>query len=74
MLAALYRHTGGAHVLAVEEIERPDPAPGEVRVRLSVSGVNPTDYKTRAGVTGSPPDGFQNSRTQMLPRSSIGSP
>ncbi|WES63973.1 NADPH:quinone reductase [Microbacter sp. GSS18] len=27
----------------------PEPGPGEVRVRIAVSGVNPTDWKARAG-------------------------
>jgi NADPH2:quinone reductase len=44
MLAAVYRTTGPAGVLRVEEIPRPDPGHGEVRVRLAVSGVNPTDW------------------------------
>jgi NADPH2:quinone reductase len=35
-------------VLSVEEVETPVPGPGEVRVRVTVSGVNPTDWKARA--------------------------
>lgn len=53
MLAARYSHTGPAReVLRVEDVERPEPAPGEVLVRLRVAGVNPTDWKSRAGSTG----------------------
>ena len=60
MRAALYERMGSAvEVLRLEEIERPEPGPGEVRVRLVVSGVNPTDWKSRAGVTARPIDGFQ---------------
>lgn len=60
MRAALYRRTGKAdEVLSVEEIETPEPAPGWVRVRIACSGVNPTDWKSRAGITGGEPDGFQ---------------
>jgi NADPH2:quinone reductase len=60
MKAALYRSTGpAAEVLHVEEIERPQPGPGEVLVRVRASGVNPTDYKARAGETPRPIDGFQ---------------
>jgi len=60
MKAALYRHTGpAAEVLEVEEIERPQPGPGEVLVRVRASGVNPTDYKIRGGMTPRPIDGFQ---------------
>ncbi len=33
-------------------METPSPGPGEVRVRLHVAGVNPTDWKSRAGNTG----------------------
>ncbi len=60
MRAALYRRTGPAReVLAVEEVETPRPGPGEVLVRVSCSGVNPTDWKSRAGRTAGEPDGFQ---------------
>src|ERR1700683_4965191 len=60
MRAALYRNTGpAAEVLHVEEIERPQPGPEEVLVRVRASGVNPTDYKSRAGMTPRPIDGFQ---------------
>ena len=45
--------------MRVEEIERPQPGPGEVLVRVRASGINPTDYKTRAGMTARPIDGFQ---------------
>ncbi len=56
MLAAVYRRPGGADVLSVEEVQTPEPGPGEVRVRLRVAGVNPTDWKSR---TRTPPEGFQ---------------
>jgi NADPH2:quinone reductase len=60
MKAALYRATGPASaVLTLEDIERPEPGPGEVLVRVHASGVNPTDWKTRAGATARPIDGFQ---------------
>jgi NADPH2:quinone reductase len=53
MLAARYETTGPAHeVLRVEEVPTPQPGPGEVLVRVRVSGVNPTDYKSRSGATG----------------------
>lgn len=56
MLAALYRSPGDAGVLSVEEVEPPPLGPGEVRVRLRVAGVNPTDAKLRLRTQ---PDGFQ---------------
>jgi NADPH:quinone reductase len=60
MRAAVYTSTGSARdVLRVEEIDRPEPGPGEVLVRVHASGVNPTDYKTRSGMTARPIDGFQ---------------
>ncbi|MCD2193199.1 NADPH:quinone reductase [Actinomycetospora endophytica] len=60
MKAAVYRKTGpAADVLAVEEIEAPDPGPGQVRVRITRSAINPTDWKTRAGLTGRDPEDFQ---------------
>ncbi len=51
MIAAHYTETGASSVLEVSEIETPSPGPGEVRVRLAVAGVNPTDWKSRAGAT-----------------------
>ena len=51
MLAAFYTRTGPAgEVLNVGEIDTPSPGPGEVRVRIACSGVNPSDVKTRGGV------------------------
>lgn len=50
MLAAWYTHNGAAaQVLKTGELPDPVPAPGEVRVRLYASGVNPSDVKARAG-------------------------
>jgi NADPH:quinone reductase len=58
--AALYDAYGSAaEVLRVEEVERPEPGPGEVRVKVEVSALNPTDYKSRSGATPRPIDGFQ---------------
>src|SRR6516164_7255104 len=60
MKAALYDKYGpAAEVLRVAEMERPEPGPGEVRVKVAVSAVNPTDYKSRSGATPRPIDGFQ---------------
>jgi NADPH2:quinone reductase len=42
-----------------EDVDRPEPGPGEVLVKVAVSAVNPTDYKTRAGLTSRPIDQFQ---------------
>ncbi len=52
MKAVVYERQGPAgEVLRVADVPRPDPAPGEVRVRLHTSGVNPTDWKSRSGAT-----------------------
>lgn len=60
MKAALFERTGPAKdVLRVEEVDTPKPGPGEVRVRISASGVNPTDWKARSGATPAAIDGFQ---------------
>lgn len=58
MKAAVYRQTGPSSVLAVEEVPTPEPGPGEVRVKIMASGVNPTDWKVRSGA-GRPPRGPQ---------------
>src|SRR5262245_4610546 len=51
MQAAYYEATGPAReVLKLGEMPDPEPAPGEVRVRLHCSGVNPSDVKSRAGL------------------------
>ena len=50
MRAVTYDRTGPSSVLSVVEREVPEPGPGEVRVRLERAGVNPTDWKFRAGM------------------------
>ncbi|MEO1679570.1 MAG: NADPH:quinone reductase [Pseudomonadota bacterium] len=53
MRAVRYTRTGPAtEVLCLVEMPVPDPAPGEVRVRVHASGVNPHDTKRRSGWTG----------------------
>lgn len=49
MRAITYTHTGTPSVLQLVDREVGAPGPGEVRVRVVVSGVNPTDWKVRAG-------------------------
>jgi NADPH2:quinone reductase len=52
MQAAYYERNGAARdVLRVGELETPQAGPGEVRVKLSCSGVNPSDVKSRQGLT-----------------------
>jgi NADPH2:quinone reductase len=55
MKAAWYDRKGpAAEVLHVGELADPSPGPGEVRVRVSYSGVNPGDIKKREGWLGFP--------------------
>jgi NADPH:quinone reductase len=51
MRAIIYSEVGEAGVMRLVEREVPEPGAGEVRVRVAVSGVNPTDWKTRSGAT-----------------------
>tara|TARA_Y100001960_G_C14757753_1_gene872190 strand:+ start:270 stop:1241 length:972 start_codon:yes stop_codon:yes gene_type:complete len=51
MRAAFYTHKGSAsEVLKVCEVDTPSPGPGEVRIRIAASGVNPSDVKKRQGM------------------------
>jgi NADPH:quinone reductase len=49
MKSVVYSRTGEPSVLQLVDREVIVPAPGEVRVRIAVSGVNPTDWKSRLG-------------------------
>jgi NADPH2:quinone reductase len=52
MRAAYYERNGPARdVLNVGDVDTPRPGPGEVRIKLHASGVNPSDVKSRAGLT-----------------------
>jgi NADPH2:quinone reductase len=52
MRAAFYERNGPARdVLKLGEVDTPRPGPGEVRVKLAASGVNPSDVKARIGST-----------------------
>ena len=49
MRAVVYSEPGPSSVLHLVERKIPPPAAGEIRVRVVRSGVNPTDWKSRAG-------------------------
>ena len=52
MRAAFYERNGPAReVIHHGEVDTPRPGPGEVRVKLATSGVNPSDVKARSGST-----------------------
>jgi NADPH:quinone reductase len=49
MRSVIYSQTGDPSVLRLVDRNMSEPGPGEVRVRVVVSGVNPTDWKSRVG-------------------------
>ena len=51
MRAVWYERNGAADVLHIGEMTDPTPGPGEVRVRIVTSGINPSDWKRRQGLT-----------------------
>lgn len=51
MRAVWYDTNGAADVLHIGEVPDPEPGPGDVRVRLITSGINPSDWKRRQGLT-----------------------
>lgn len=56
MRAVWYEATGAADsVLRCAELDDPLPGPGEVRIRVRASGVNPSDVKARSGARGPVP-------------------
>ena len=56
MRAIKVNQHGGPEALSREEVETPDPGPGQARVRLAASGVNFIDVYMRSGVyPGDPP-------------------
>jgi NADPH:quinone reductase len=52
MRAITYTRPGDPSVLELVERPVPEPGAGEVRIRVLVSGVNPTDWKSRSGAVG----------------------
>jgi len=53
MHAAWYERKGAAReVLQIGQMAQPEPGLGEVRVRVAVSGINPSDTKNRGGWLG----------------------
>jgi NADPH2:quinone reductase len=55
MRAITYTHPGDPSVLELVEKPIPEPGVGELRIRVLVSGVNPTDWKSRSGAFGGGP-------------------
>jgi NADPH2:quinone reductase len=56
MKAIVHDQLGPADsVLRLADREIPEPGAGQVRIRVAVSGVNPTDWKARTGLYGGDP-------------------
>jgi NADPH:quinone reductase len=51
MRAVVYGKTGDSSVLELVDRDVAEPTWGTVRVKLAVAGVNPTDWKARAGAS-----------------------
>src|SRR5215212_1528278 len=51
MQAVLIRETGTTDVLHLEQVERPELRDGEVLIRARAISVNPTDWKSRSGMS-----------------------
>lgn len=49
MRAVRFHEYGGPDVLTVDEVELPQPDAGQVRIAVKAAGVNPIDWKLRAG-------------------------
>ena len=49
MRAVVAQQPGDADVLELRQVERPEPGMTEILVRVRAAGVNPTDWKARAG-------------------------
>jgi len=49
MKAVLYSEYGGPEVLRVVDLDEPHAGPGQVRIAVRAAGVNPSDWKDRAG-------------------------
>ncbi|MBN3821462.1 alcohol dehydrogenase catalytic domain-containing protein, partial [Paraburkholderia sp. Se-20369] len=52
MRAVLIDRTGDADALRVGDVPPPEPGPGDVLIRVACAGVNPADWKCRAGYLG----------------------
>lgn len=57
MRAIRQQALGGPEVLRLVEVDRPEPGPTEILVRVHAAGVNPVDWKVRqaGGFLGTPP-------------------
>src|SRR5690242_16286498 len=49
MQAIVYPRYGGPEALQLQEVDLPQPAPGEVRLRVHAASLNPMDYHLMRG-------------------------
>lgn len=49
MQAVCFHEYGGPEKLVLDKVPRPSPKPSEVLIRMKAAGVNPVDWKIRAG-------------------------
>ncbi|MDF0530202.1 NADP-dependent oxidoreductase [Tsukamurella sp. 8F] len=49
MKAVRFNRFGGPDVLEIVELSDPHPGPGEIRIAVRAAGVNPSDWRKRAG-------------------------
>jgi len=52
MKAIQFHEFGGPEVLELVELPDPEPAAGQIRVRVRAAGINPIDWKVRRGAMG----------------------
>ena len=50
MQAVMYDRFGDESVLSLREVPAPQPARGEVQVRVRIASLNPVDFKLRSGI------------------------
>jgi len=55
MKAIRIHEFGGPEVLRYEDVQEPQPGPGEIRIKIVAAGVNPIDWKIRRGLIGELP-------------------
>jgi NADPH:quinone reductase-like Zn-dependent oxidoreductase len=48
--AVVFSEYGSADVLHIQDVQVPEPGPGQVRIAVRASGVNPLDHKIRNGL------------------------
>ncbi|HST32065.1 MAG TPA: NADP-dependent oxidoreductase [Solirubrobacteraceae bacterium] len=51
MRAVLLSETGGPEVLRIEDLPTPEPADGQVLIRVRAASINPIDWKQRRGLS-----------------------